>query len=144
MCPFKQSVNTKELKVTYSQNVLKSNDVLTRGYRVQCLLCLFTCELLSLWLDQYEVIISPKLQQKYGKDFCPEIPNSIFYVSDSSLSHYIYHIFWEGQNFLQNLHLRFALCRASQIYGGDFAKFCGLLRIYELYLHTWYWHTFFQ
>ena len=28
----------------------------------------------------------------------------------------------------------FVLCTASQIIGGDFAKFCGLLRIYELYL----------
>ena len=25
------------------------------------------------------------------------------------------------------------LCTASQIIGGDFAKFCSLLRIYELY-----------
>ena len=32
---------------------------------------------------------------------------------------------------LQNLHCRFVLCCASQIYTGDFAKFCGLLRIYE-------------
>ena len=29
----------------------------------------------------------------------------------------------------------FVLCSNSQIYSGDFAKFCGLLRIYELYLH---------
>ena len=34
---------------------------------------------------------------------------------------------------MQNLHLWFVLCSASQIYGGDFAKFCDLLRIYELY-----------
>ena len=27
---------------------------------------------------------------------------------------------------------------ASQIYGGDFAKFCGLLRIYELYKYDRY------
>ena len=26
---------------------------------------------------------------------------------------------------------------ASQIYGGDFAKLCGLLRIYELYTVEW-------
>ena len=31
---------------------------------------------------------------------------------------------------LRNLHCRFVLCSAGQIYGGDFAKFCGLLRIY--------------
>ena len=35
--------------------------------------------------------------------------------------------------FLRNLHRRrFGLC--SQIYDGEFAKFCGLLRIYELYV----------
>ena len=34
---------------------------------------------------------------------------------------------------MRNLQL-FVLCTASQIIGGDFAKFCGLRRIYELYL----------
>ena len=34
---------------------------------------------------------------------------------------------------MRNLHRTFVLCRNSQIYGGDFARFCGLLRIYELY-----------
>ena len=43
------------------------------------------------------------------------------------------HIFWEGHKILRNLHQLFVLCSASQIIGGDFAKFCGLLRIYELY-----------
>ena len=42
------------------------------------------------------------------------------------------HIFWEGHKILWNLHRRFVLCSASQM-AGDFAKFCGLLRIYELY-----------
>ena len=35
---------------------------------------------------------------------------------------------------LQNLRLRFDWHYIGQIYGGDFAKFWGLLRIYELYL----------
>ena len=35
---------------------------------------------------------------------------------------------------MRNLHLTFVLCSASQKEGGDFAKFCGLLRIYELYM----------
>ena len=35
---------------------------------------------------------------------------------------------------MQNLHRRFVLCSNGQIYGGDFAKLCGLLRIYELYI----------
>ena len=43
------------------------------------------------------------------------------------------HKFWEGHNILQKLNCRFVLCSNGQIYGGDFAKFCGLLRIYELY-----------
>ena len=34
---------------------------------------------------------------------------------------------------MRNLHHRFVLCCNGQIYGGDFTKFCGLLRIYELY-----------
>jgi hypothetical protein len=34
---------------------------------------------------------------------------------------------------LQNLHQLFVLCTANQIIGGDFLKFCGLLRIFELY-----------
>ena len=34
---------------------------------------------------------------------------------------------------LRYLHQLFALCTASQIIGGDFAKFCGLLRLNELY-----------
>ena len=35
---------------------------------------------------------------------------------------------------MRNHHLRFVLCNNGQIYGGDFAKFCGLPKIYELYL----------
>ena len=35
---------------------------------------------------------------------------------------------------MRTLHHRFVLCTASQKQGGDFAKFCGLLRIYELYI----------
>ena len=42
------------------------------------------------------------------------------------------HIFWEGHKILQDLHQLFVLCTASQIVGGDFAKFWVLLRIYEL------------
>ena len=37
---------------------------------------------------------------------------------------------------LQNLHLTFVLCSASQKEGEYFAKFCGFLRIYEHYLLT--------
>ena len=34
---------------------------------------------------------------------------------------------------MRNLHRRFNRYYIGQIYGGDFAKICGLLRIYELY-----------
>ena len=44
------------------------------------------------------------------------------------------HIYWEGHKILRNLQQLFVLCTASQIIGGNFAKFCGLLRIYEVYL----------
>ena len=41
------------------------------------------------------------------------------------------HIIWEGHKILQNLDRRFVLCSNGQIYGGDFAKFCGFLRLYD-------------
>ena len=44
------------------------------------------------------------------------------------------HIFWEGHKILGNLHQLFDWYYTGQIIGGDFAKFCGLLRKYELYL----------
>ena len=47
------------------------------------------------------------------------------------------HIFWEGHKILRNLHLKFDYSTHSQILCGDFAKFCGLLRIYELYEQEW-------
>ena len=31
--------------------------------------------------------------------------------------------FWEGHKILRNLHQLFVLCTASQIVGGDFAKY---------------------
>ena len=43
------------------------------------------------------------------------------------------HIFLEGHKMLQNLHHLFDWQYIGQIFGGDFAKFCGLLRINELY-----------
>ena len=42
------------------------------------------------------------------------------------------HIFWEGHKILRNLHLRFDGYYLGQVYGGNFGKICGLLRIYEL------------
>ena len=42
------------------------------------------------------------------------------------------YIFWEGHKILRNLHLTFDYSTYSQKLGEDFAKFCDLLRIYEL------------
>ena len=42
------------------------------------------------------------------------------------------HIFLEGHKILRNLHQIFDWHYIGQILGGDFAKVCGLLRIYEL------------
>ena len=47
-------------------------------------------------------------------------------------SNFKVHIFWEGHKILKNLHLTFDCMYCSQKLGEDFAKFCGLLRIYEV------------
>ena len=58
-----------------------------------------------------------------------------FVLSNLTESHYIkVHLFWEGHEFLRNIHCRFVLCSNGQIHDGDFAKFCELLRIYEFYI----------
>ena len=43
------------------------------------------------------------------------------------------HIFWDDHKILRNLQQLFDWQYTGQIIGRDFAKFCGLLRIYELY-----------
>ena len=52
----------------------------------------------------------------------------LFYVVSSTEVH----IFRKDHKILQNLHLTFDYSIYSQKLGEDFAKFCGLLRIYEL------------
>ena len=56
-------------------------------------------------------------------------------LNTSMLNYFIFEfdIFREGHKVLRNLHRRFDRYYIGQIYGGDFAKLCGLLRIYELY-----------
>ena len=56
----------------------------------------------------------------------------IVYKSRGELFLIKVYIFCEGHNILRNLHRTFVLC-ASQFYIEDFEKFCGLIRIYELY-----------
>ena len=48
------------------------------------------------------------------------------------------HIFWEGHKIFRNLHRRFVLYSNGQIYDGDFAKFCDLLRIYIIHMNFIY------
>ena len=47
------------------------------------------------------------------------------------------HIFWEGHKIFRNLHLTFYWHCIGQKLVGDFAKLWCLLRIYELYIHTY-------
>ena len=49
----------------------------------------------------------------------------------------------EGDKILKNLHCRFDCYYIGQIYGGDLAKICSLLRIYELYQHFSFRNYFF-
>ena len=55
------------------------------------------------------------------------------YVMYTNFMNVKVHVFWEGHKILRNLHLTFDHSTYSQKLGEDFAKFCGLLRIYELY-----------
>ena len=75
---------------------------------------------------KYEIVI--KYVSKHSS-----VQDSWKHVMSMLTSHLIkVHIFWEGHKILRNLHQLFVLCNASQIIAGDFAKFCGLLRLYEL------------
>ena len=98
--------------------------------------------------DLYTIILSsslkpsfPKVQSHYNLVvrekylptylvYCKKNPSLWFPSYDFKV-----HIFWEGHTNLRNLHRRFVLCSANQIYGGDFANWCELLKIYELYSH---------
>ena len=52
--------------------------------------------------------------------------------------YYKVHIFWESHKIVRNLHQLFDWQSIGQKIGGNFAKFCGLLRIYELYIRVKY------
>ena len=78
---------------------------------------------------------SLKVSKKIWKSKCREIG---IFLQKSILTHHWMlcmfgkvHIFWEGHKILRNLQ-PFDWHYIGQIYGGDFTKFCGLLRIYEL------------
>ena len=75
-----------------------------------------------------------------GRVNCLSYPNNDHPRYDVAhlVSGYVFdkvHIFWDGQIIFKIFTLprpTFVLCSASQKQGEDFAKFCGLLRIYEL------------
>ena len=75
------------------------------------------------------------IMQKNTLKICRAVEKEVqnpWMPSHSSKIYIKVHIFWEGHKFLQNLHHRFVVCSNGQIYAGDFAKCCGLLKIYEL------------
>ena len=59
--------------------------------------------------------------------------SAVYEIRQDSLLKFLYSE--KATIFLWNLHRRFFLSSNGQIYGGDFAKFCGILRIYEFYRH---------
>ena len=75
-------------------------------------------------------IIHTHLLYHYG--FKPQAPlglnNPVREHPDSKI-----HIFCEGHKILRNIHLTFDYSTYSQKKGEHFAKFCGLLRRYEIY-----------
>ena len=78
---------------------------------------------------QLECHLPKNKEEKFALDvlvFATIEPKSCFEVAFVMFK---VRIFWEGHTILRNLHRRFVICSASQIYGGNFAKFCGLLRI---------------
>ena len=57
---------------------------------------------------------------------------SFFFLFLSTFKLEIYakvHIFWEGHKILRNIHLTFDWHNLGQKWNGDFAQFCGLLRM---------------
>ena len=85
----------------------------------------------EIW-DQSRSCLSFKTMQIFCFDSWNLI--KLFIVQSSFMNHITSeaHLFWEGHKILRNLHQLFDWQYIWQIIGGDFAKFCGLLRIYEL------------
>ena len=100
------------------------------------------------FIHMEEHVIFKWHEQLYCSKVCCQSQWCLFFFSWISCSRYRFcslcvdifkvHIFWEGHKILRNLHQLFDWHYIGQIIGGDFAKFCGLLRIYELYEHTYF------
>ena len=80
----------------------------------------FVLNLSIFWIDQIKL---------NSNKSCAKIQDSWFWTCllDFILEIIKVHIFWEGHKVLRNLPRFF-----WQIYGGDFTKISGLLRVYEL------------
>ena len=82
----------------------------------------------SMWLSQLENLFSNLLKISQNSEKVTPHPSQLRPLK---------FIYRRPQN-LRNLHQLFVLCTASQIIGGDFTKFCGLLRIYKLYVYYFF------
>ena len=78
-----------------------------------------------------EEVSCPECDKKYPQNFLKRHMKSAHENSQLDELDGKVHIFWEGHKILRNLHQLFVLL-FSQMIGGDFEKFCVLLRIYEL------------
>ena len=84
---------------------------------------------------------------RYAKSISWQICWNTCKYTRKTLSSFKVHKFWEGHKILWNLHHTFYWHYIGQIYGGNFSKFCGLLRIYDLHLYDllteirWYFDT---
>ena len=90
----------------------------------------------SFWKKDNLLQYTMTLLQGPKDTVLPTLSNLHTYFCFSWLSIYLtlsnvkVHIFGAGHKILRNLNRSFD---RYYFYGGDFAKFCGLLRIYELY-----------
>ena len=76
-----------------------------------------------VWLGMYQFLLLMKFFFGLIQIFC---------IKSQSFDSFIYVKFIYSEKATKNLHRRFVLYSNGQIYGGDFGKFYGLLRIYEL------------
>ena len=86
------------------------------------------CEIFTLLLS-YVVQVKSKVKISQNSVAFSEYTMN-FMVFRSKMGPSKVHIFWEGHKNLRNLHLIFDWHYIGTT-GGDFTKFCGLLRIYE-------------
>ena len=85
---------------------------------------------------QIQVVSIPQFTQKMKRHFSRESTSLNITAERMEPRGIKVHIFWEGHKILRNLPFTFDWMYCSQKKGKDFAKFRGLVRIYELYRRT--------